>query len=866
MAFPELLERQSALRQLAAALAGARTGNGRVVLVTGEAGIGKTSLVDRFVERHSDGVRLLWGACEPFLEPKPFGPLYDVALHIDGLPSALSNAHDLASVEQALLDGLRAPAMLVIEDLHWADEASLNVLSRVGPELATLPVLVIFTTRDDSLSIGPIVRAFLDRVTAWPMAERLDLAPLSEEAVRELIGDRTADPAAVHAQTGGNPFFVTEALASTQSTLPTSVRDAVQARLARLPQHARTALDAAAIIGVRSERELLLELIGGDQAGINVAHEAGLLMPSGGTYVFRHELVRQAVLESIPLSRSLSLNDAAWRALESRPELERDWTRLAHHAVTAANADAIWEFARAAGRQAAWARAHHAAVTWFERALEQAAGQPAVERAALLDAYAQELDTVNRRPESVTARERAIELWTLVGDQGALGESLARLSAMLQLVGRMPEAIAANARALAVLEPLGPSEALISAYNTQAWMHLGSGTSEAGVEVAERAIAMAEELRLDDDLPRLTEIAGLCELYRDSERAMVLLDRSLALSLEQKLMTRAGNTYANLGSIYVDFHQFARAETVQAHGLAFARSHELSSVHAFMEGWQAVLEVHLGQWTLADVTIAQALERPAPSPGRGTALLALGRLRTRRGAGDAVTPLRESLDILQGQGFRQREGLIRAALAEAAWHAGDVAEVLAQIDEGLPLALRFRQPWYVGELAYWAWLAGRPIDLPDWTAEPHVLQIAGRGAEAAERWAAMGCPYEQARALAESGPGGLAAALAAFESLGARPALQALRGHAPTVSLETYRARQPLPDLTARQSLIADLVSDGLTNHQIASYLGLSVKTVDHHVAAVFDRLDLPDRRALTRWVRAARKTDGTSRTRPGVP
>lgn len=398
MAFPELLERQSAFQQLTAALTGARAGNGRVMVVTGEAGIGKTSLVDQFVERHAEGTRLLWGACEPFLEPRPFGPLYDVALHIDGLPTALSDAHNLAWIEQAFLDGLRMPAVLVIEDLHWADEATLNILGRVGPELAgTLPVLVIFTTRDNSLSIGPIVRAFLNRVSAWPMAERLDLAPLSEDAVRELIGDRTADPVAVHAQTGGNPFFVTEALASTQSTLPTSIRDAVQVQIAQAPQNARRALEAAAILGVRSERELLLELTGEDQGGIDVAQEVGLLMASGETFVFRHELVRQAVLDSIPLSRSLHLHDRAWRALKSRVELERDWTRLAHHAVAAANADAIWEFARAAGRQAAWARAHHAAVTWFERALEQAAGRPASERATLLDAYAQELDTVNRR-------------------------------------------------------------------------------------------------------------------------------------------------------------------------------------------------------------------------------------------------------------------------------------------------------------------------------------------------------------------------------------------------------------------------------------------------------------------------------------
>lgn len=863
MAAPDLLERQTALDRLAAALAEARYGHGRVVLVAGEAGIGKTSLVDWFVERHSSGMQRLWGACEPFLEPKPFGPLHDVALDIGELQNALTQTLDLTRVEQAFLASLQTPSLLVIEDLHWADEASLNVLRRLGPKLATLPVLAIFTTRDDVVSVGPVVRAFLDRVATWPTFERVDLAPLSESAVRQIVGDRAADAGVVHRQTGGNPFFVTEVLATAQTSLPTSIRDAVQSRLAQLPSSAQAALEAAAVMGTRGERWLLLNLPGGDPKGLGLAQAAGFLIETGDVIAFRHELVRQAVIESMPLSRTLALNAAAWRALDAHPAADRDWTRRAHHAVAASDSDAIWRFARAAGRQAAWARAHHASVAWFERALEHGTGRPPAELAPLFDSYAQELDTVNRRRDAVAARERAIDLWMAIGDQAALGESLARLSAMLQLVGRMPEAIAANARALAALEPLGPSRALISAYNTQAWMHLGSGTSEAGVDVAERAIDMAEELGAQDDLPRLTEIAGLCELYRDSERAMALLDRSLSLSIEQGLLTRAGNTYANLGSIYIDFHQFERADALQSHGLAFSLSHELSSVHAFIEGWQAVLEVHLGRWTLADATIARALERPAPSPGRGPALLALGRLRARRGVGDAMAALHESLDILQGQGFRQREGQIRAALAEAAWHNGDVAGVLTQVDEGMPLALRFRQPWYVGELGYWAWRVGRPMELPDWTAEPYALQIAGRAREAAEHWAAMGCPYERARALAEGDARDLATALALFESLGAGPALRTLRGHAPTISLDAYRARPPLKGLTARQSLVADLVSDGLTNGQIALYLALSSKTVDHHIASILNRLDLPNRGAIARWALAARKADDPASPRP---
>jgi DNA-binding CsgD family transcriptional regulator len=228
-------------------------------------------------------------------------------------------------------------------------------------------------------------------------------------------------------------------------------------------------------------------------------------------------------------------------------------------------------------------------------------------------------------------------------------------------------------------------------------------------------------------------------------------------------------------------------------------------------------------------------------------------LRTRRGDGDAVGALRESLGILQRQGFRQREGLIRGALAEAAWQAGDVDAVMAEVEEGLALALRFRQPWYVGELGYWAWRAGRPVELPEWAAEPYRLQIAGLWDEAAGHWLAMGCPYEQARALAEGDSSGRADAVEILQRLGAGPALRALRRHPRSVSLDELAARPRLAGLTTRQSLVADLIAEGLTNVEIAAHLKLSVKTVDHHVAAILARFDVADRGAAARLTRAAR-------------
>ncbi len=850
----ELLERQAELVQLDQALADALSGRGRVVLVTGEAGIGKTTLVEHFVEKRPADLRLWWGGCEPLHVPRPYGPIHDIAAAVPELEAPLAQAADLAGLQRAFLSALERPTLVAIEDLHWADEATLALLRGIAPALAGRPVLLILTIRDDEQSIAPLLRSLLNVIDQAPTTSRIPLAPLTEQAVRTLAGADTTDTAALYTRTGGNPFFVTEALATPEGALPPSVRDAVLARANRLTRPARATLEAAAVIGPRVERWLLSSVSDANVPALQECQEAGLLLDQGEGLVFRHELARQAILESIPLTRTLNLHRQALTALSAQPESSEDWSRLAHHAVGAGDGDAIWRYAQEAGRQAAWARAHGAAVTWFEQALAQASGRPEPEAATLLDAYGQECDTVDRRVDAIAARERAAALWSTAGDQARLGNTLAQLAVLFQLVGRMPDAIAANSRALAALETLAPNEALISAYNTQAWLFLGSGAAEAGSEVAQRAIALAEQMGSATDLPRLTEVAGLCELNRDYARGIALLERSLKLALAHDLMTRAGNTYANLGSIYVDFHDFHKAAALQTEGMDFARKFELGSVYAFMEGWQAVLQVHRGEWSAAETSIESALRRPPPSPARGTALLALGRLRTRRGQPDAFQALDESLEILQRQGFRQREGLIRAARAEAAWEAGDHARLFVEVEAGLELALRHQQPWYVGELAYWAWRAGRVIALPAWTAQPYALQIAGAWREAATAWHDLGCPFEEARARADGDPEARLAALEIFESLGALPAFQAVRRTLPmTEDLgagpEAIRA---MADLTPRQAEVLSLVAAGLTNAEIASRLRLSVKTVDHHVAAILARLDVRNREEAVQRLRAA--------------
>src|SRR5438034_2437993 len=212
-----LLEREHELMSLAAALAGVREGeHGRLVLLCGEAGVGKTALVQSFRASHEEGVRLLWGGCDPLFTPRPLGPLVDIARTTEnGLGELIRGGAKPYELADALIDELQGPmaTVLVLEDVHWADEATLDVLRLVGRRLQSAPALVVATYRDDELGRAHPLRIVLGDLATSPV-ERIKLAPLSSEAVALLASTHRVDGEELYRRTGGNPFFVTEVLAS----------------------------------------------------------------------------------------------------------------------------------------------------------------------------------------------------------------------------------------------------------------------------------------------------------------------------------------------------------------------------------------------------------------------------------------------------------------------------------------------------------------------------------------------------------------------------------------------------------------------------------------------------------------------------
>ena len=850
-----LLERESALETLGGWFAEARAGRGRLVLVGGEAGVGKTSLVDEFALRHRQAARVLWGACDPLTTPRPLGPLADVAPALGGqLDQLLRDEAPREVLFPALLERLRntrVATVLVIEDVHWADEATLDLLRFLARRLGVATTLLVVTYRDDELGPQHPVQLLAGDLASSALVRRLRLAPLSRQAVAALAGPHGVDPGALYETTRGNPFFVTEILAAGHEAIPATVVDAVLGRAARLSPPARQVLDAAAVVAPPVEIWLLAEMAGAAPAHLDECVAAGMLQGLTGGVAFRHELARLAVERALAPGRRADLHGRALAALLARSGLGMDPARLAHHADGAGDATAVLEHAPVAARRAAALGAHREAAAEYARALRFADGLAPAALAELLERHSYECYLTDQLADAVASRERALGCWRALGDRRREGDTLRWLSRLAWFEGRGADAERAGREAVELLEGLAPGPELAMAYsNLSQLAMLGANTDEA-VARGGRAIGLAESLGQTEILVHALNNVGTAEMQASRPAGQPTLERSLALALAHGLEEHVARAYTNLAWESLNLRDYALASRYLDEGVRYCTERDLDTWRLYLLASQARADFEQGRWTEATRTVEIVLSDPRTAPvGRIDALVVLGRVRALRGDPGVWPPLDEALALATATGELQRLGPVAVARAEAAWLQGDPAAARAGVEDALDLAEQTKSyAWLAGELAFWLWRLGGPDrfptgGLPDGVAEPFTLQMAGDWAAAADRWRALGCPYEAAAALADSDQEPqLRTALTEFERLGARPLAAAVarrlrelgvrglaRGHRPTT-------RANPANLTARELEVLGLLVQGRSNRQIAEQLFISTKTASVHVTNLLAKL-----------------------------
>jgi len=850
----KLLERDEPLARLQEQLRLAVAGPGALVFIEGEAGIGKTSLLRAFAAQQSPDLPQLWGACDALQTPRPLGPLYDIAAVAGGeLASALEGEADRVRVFAAFLQLLAgAPCVVLLEDLHWADEATLDLLRYISRRIARTRALLVGTFRNDEVGPSHPLRLVLGDLATSGVV-RLVPEPLSVNAVRTLAGNREdVNVPELHRRTGGNPFFVTEALAAGGDGVPETVRDAVLTRAARLRPSARAVLDAAAVAGPRVEPWLLQDLAAAESNSVEECLATGVLSVQEGMFVFRHELARQAILQALTPTRLLSLHRFVVHALQSPLAPAPDFARLAHHSEEAGLSDSVLRYAPAAALEAAAKGAHRQAAQQYARALRHVAIAPG-QRAPLLEDYALECRHSGMIEEAIEAKRTAANLWRDSGSPDRQAIALAGLGHLLVLAGRNSAGEAAVKEAISLLEPDAGTAVTVG---VRRWVaHLRMLDRDVDEAIREGTLAMeGAEALCDRDAQAhcLNTIGSAMIVGGRVDEGRAYLERSLALAERMRSDAGIASALGNLGSACGEVYRFDLAEGYLRRGIGICTDRDMDAWRLYMLAWMALVHLYLGRWSEAAEVAHAVLADPRSSGiARITALNALGRLRARRGDPAVWEALNEARELAGSTGTLQRIAPMQAARAEAAWMEGRAEEGYSDAAAGLDLAARKRHAWFTSELLFSCQRATgtAPMPVPGFcSGNPFAFEAAGNWREAAEAWRALGCPFETARSLAQGNETAQKEALAMFESLGARPMVERVRHSLraagvrglPRGPRETTKSHPA--GLTSKEVAVLALLAEGLRNKEIARRLSRSARTIDHHLAAIFAKLGVSTR------------------------
>ncbi|MDX1659229.1 MAG: AAA family ATPase [Nitriliruptorales bacterium] len=561
---PVLVGREDELARLESAWKAASQGQPSLVLIGGDAGVGKTRLTDALVEHvHGSSGRVLVGGCIDLGEGSlPFAPLVEALRSLArsedaaALPELLGSARrDLARlapalggssqgderpsstvVLQATVDALgrlgRATSVLfVVEDIHWADRSTLDLLGYLARTLHTEPVLVVATYRTDELHRRHQLRPFLAELSRSRSVERIDLVSFGRDQLAAQLTAIAGEAPPAHVideilrRSDGNPFIAEELLAARQEPtsggLPASLRDILESRIAGLPPSARRILDVAATIGRTAHHSLLREVATQEDVStaLRKAVDHQVLVPgSGDHYRFRHALVQEAVYDRLLPGDRVDLHRAVAQVLEEEPDLasggaEHVDAELAHHWEQAGDRERAFRSAVRAARYAESLPAFPEALTQYERALRlhDQLGSEALDEVTRYDLHRGAVRAAvgfGHFQRGLEHQRAATEL-TARSDSERRARSLRQLAHIHWLAGNGGEAATTIAEAVDLVEdaPSSATKAGVLAYSAR--LAALQGRFESGQEDAYEAVRIAEELGDDRERSRSLNSRGL---------------------------------------------------------------------------------------------------------------------------------------------------------------------------------------------------------------------------------------------------------------------------------------------------------------------------------------------------------------------
>lgn len=846
-----ILEREAELAKLSGLVDETESSGGRVVLVRGEAGIGKSTLVNQFLSDSRGRANTLLGACDDLFTPQPFGSIWDIARLNSSLVQPLS-VGDRRAVMEILLDLLSRtrPTVLVLEDTQWADEATLDVIKFLGRRIGRANGLVVLTYRDGEVDETHPLRKVIGELPPQNLL-RMSLNRLSAAAVSSMIESLSFDIDAVLALTGGNPLFVNEVLASGTDAVPLSVSDAVLARASKVSPEGRRVLNFVSVVPGQVEISLVDRVVRPRGEHLAECVRYGLLSVDGDSLSFSHELQRRAIESSLSPSSRQSLNHQVLIALGE----SADPAKLVHHAIAAHDVEAILAHAPRAAQAAMAIESTSQAVAHF-RALEPYLERIEIgERAVIFADWATQESYLDN-PESLSLFERAIDLQRSVGDEHCLARTLTMASRVNSTNAHPAEALAYATEAVALLEPYGPSPDLARSLGHRAFLEFAyEDRDESVLPLVNRAMSVAAAVGDDASMISALSVKAQLAYSRGDMTAMAFMEESLQRA--ERTGEHWGELVAliNMASMFGDVRDVARATDFVRRARDTAARYDIRSMEIHAQAMYSEFLLWSGDWDAAENAATEALGSSAHVEALATRVL--GTIQARRGRNEAHTAIFRMWSLVQpGEGPTVVDPCA-AAMAEYLWLSTEHNPALmARLEEILAAGVALGEPWPSGPLAFWMWKLGVLEKVPDGTANSYACIIGGEYLKSAGYWREKGIPYEEGLALMHGSETEQIEAIRIFEDLGAvaiaNKVRRVLMDHGARVPRgKSFATRDHAAGLTARQAEVLALLAQGLTNTKIADVLFVSQRTVENHVSAVLMKFDVATREAAVETARA---------------
>ncbi|PSR52172.1 hypothetical protein AHMF7605_00865 [Adhaeribacter arboris] len=854
----ELIERTSYLALLQTQFDKMANGEGHSIFVSGEAGIGKTSLIKAFCKERKADCSIYQGVCDALFTPRPLAPLYDIIWQIKRELWESNNDHaDRSSDRTGLftrvfqeLSTAKDPIIIVFEDIHWADEATFDFIKFLARRITHLKCLFLLTYRDDEIHSGHPLRNVMGQLSPDSFT-RLPLSPLSSKAVEKMAQEKGYNGEDVYSISRGNPFYVNEILASYSLGVPDNVKDAVLSVYNRQEDPTKYIWELLSILPTGFEIKYLEKMVPLYAAAIERCLDSKILVMQDAFIFFKHELYRRTIESALSPLKRVALNKKILELYQESFEQNGEIERIIHHAKNANDYECVVHFAPLAARKAASLGCHIEASKLYLTAIEYYQGQDSATLIQFYEAYAYECYLTNQIKEAIIYQGKSLRLWQTKNDIEKTGNCLRFLSRLWWFEGNRLQAESFARQAIDVLNTQPDCRAKAMAFSNMSQLKMLAGQSAECLAWGEKAIELAQTLGEEEILAHALNNVGTTQMMLESSqvKGRELLQQSLAIALKNGYHEHVARAYTNLSSVGVTSKQYDFAKKMLQEGIQYCEERDLDSWTTYMLSWKARMCLETGNWKEA-YQIADHLLKKANQPPvvKITALVVVATIKLRRGEPDALLLLQEAKVKAFAAGELQRILPTMIAILEYEWLTGKPVIEPEALEEIIKMMEEAGVVWQNSEFAFWLGkVRKQSLPLPEWY-EGYRMDNEATAAKAAVWWEKLGCPYEQALALFMGNEMDKKKAITLVHELGAlavhEKMKQELRAsgirNIPRGIRETTRSNPAL--LTSRELEVLRLLKEGMQNKEIGNKLFISPKTVDHHISAILLKLEMNSR------------------------